>query len=67
MKSNLFFFAFLVFNLVLLGTQNVYAYLDPGTGSYLMQVIIGVILGGGVALKLGWKRIMDRFKNKKIS
>jgi len=33
------------------------AYVDPGTGSYVFQVIIGVFLGAAVAVKVFWKRI----------
>lgn len=35
----------------------VYAYLDPGTGSMLLQVILGGIAAVGVALKLFWHKI----------
>ena len=33
------------------------AYVDPGTGSYVFQVIIGVFLGAAVAVKVFWRRI----------
>ena len=35
-----------------------FAYLDPGTGSMLMQVILGGIAAVAVALKLFWYRII---------
>ena len=38
-------------------TQPACAYLDPGTGSMLLQVILGGIAAVGVALKLGWHKI----------
>ncbi|MBT8038768.1 MAG: hypothetical protein HKO85_01540 [Xanthomonadales bacterium] len=34
-----------------------WAYLDPGTGSMLLQVILGGIAAVGVAIKLGWHKI----------
>jgi len=34
-----------------------WAYLDPGTGSMLLQVILGGVAAIGVALKLFWHRI----------
>jgi len=34
-----------------------HAYLDPGTGSMLIQGIIGAIAAVGVALKLYWHKI----------
>jgi hypothetical protein len=37
-----------------------YAYLDPGTGSYLVQLLIGSLLGGLYAVKLLWSRIRAR-------
>ena len=32
-------------------------YLDPGTGSLIIQIAIGAIAGGLVAAKVFWKRI----------
>lgn len=43
--------------------QKAYAYLDPGTGSYILQLIIAVSLGGLFAVKLFWNRIKIFFKN----
>lgn len=37
--------------------EPLHAYLDPGTGSMLLQVILGGIAAIGVALKLFWHRI----------
>jgi hypothetical protein len=34
-----------------------FAYLDPGTGSMLLQVILGGVAAVGVALKLFWYKI----------
>lgn len=34
-----------------------HAYLDPGSGSMLLQVILGGIAAIGVALKLYWHRL----------
>jgi len=41
----------------------VYAYLDPGTGSYFLQLAIAALLGGLYAVKLFWKKIKAFFKN----
>lgn len=35
----------------------VLAYLDPGTGSFILQALIGVILGGLLTLKMYWRRL----------
>ena len=44
-----------------------HAYLDPGTGSYLFQLLIGGALGGMVALKLYWKDIVNFFRKRDSS
>lgn len=36
------------------------AYLDPGTGTLLVQAAIGTLVGGLVAVKLYWIRIRRR-------
>ena len=41
------------------------AYLDPGTGSMLIQIILAVILGAGVAIKIFWRNIKALFTGKK--
>ena len=48
---------YLIAVLLVLFTQPAWAYLDPGTGSMLLQVILGGIAAVGVALKLGWHKI----------
>lgn len=37
--------------------SSAYAYLDPGTGSYVVQVIVASVLGAGFFLKSSWKNI----------
>jgi len=38
------------------------AYLDPGSGSYLIQLLIAALLGGGFAIKTFWKQISAFFR-----
>ena len=33
------------------------AYLDPGSGSFLIQILIAALLGIGVAVRASWGRI----------
>jgi len=33
------------------------AYINPGTGSFIIQTIIAVIIGGSFTLKLYWKKV----------
>lgn len=37
------------------------AYLDPGSGSMLVQLLLGGAAGVAVILELGWRRLRDRF------
>ena len=39
------------------------AYLDPGTGSIILQAVIGVAVGGLFAVGLFWSRVKTFFKN----
>ncbi len=37
--------------------QNAFAYIDPGTGSYIIQIIIAALVGGLFAIKMFWIKI----------
>lgn len=37
--------------------QHVHAYIDPGSGSYVLQLIVAGLLGAGVIVRIYWKRI----------
>jgi len=41
-----------------------YAYLDPGTGSYLVQVVIALLATGGFLIKTYWSNI-KKFLSRK--
>jgi hypothetical protein len=43
-----------------------YAYLDPGTGSMLLQLLLGGVAGALVVGKLYWQRVKDLFGGKSI-
>jgi hypothetical protein len=47
--------------LLLLVATPAKAYIDPGTGSFLVQGIIAAILGAAVALRMYWRRIKALF------
>jgi len=40
-------------------------YIDPGTGSVLLQVILAAVLGLGVFVKIFWNKIRALFNNNK--
>jgi hypothetical protein len=46
---------------VLAAPARALAYLDPGTGSYLFQILIAALAGGIFAIKLFWGRISAFF------
>ncbi len=50
--------------LVLL-SQQAHAYLDPGNGSMLLQVLLGGVAGLGVLFKYYWRQIASFFTVKK--
>jgi len=52
MKASLFFILVLVF-----APLKGYAYLDLGTGSYMLQILIATLIGGAYTLKIYWRKI----------
>lgn len=41
---------------MLLFPSNAHAYLDPGTGSLIIQVVIAFFLAAGMTTKIWWRR-----------
>ncbi len=39
-------------------------YLDPGSGSFLIQILIATLLGLGIALRVSWGKIKGLFGSK---
>jgi hypothetical protein len=52
--------AMLVLSLFLFPGQ-AHAYLDPGTGSYILQIALAAIVGALFAIRLFWSRIKSFF------
>tara|TARA_Y100001970_G_scaffold292033_1_gene431623 strand:+ start:2116 stop:2328 length:213 start_codon:yes stop_codon:yes gene_type:complete len=50
----LFFFIFLSF---IFSFNSAYAYLDPGTGSMILQAILAVLAAGITALSVFWSKV----------
>ncbi len=44
--------------------MHVLAYLDPGTGSMLVQLVVGGAAAVAVAAKLYWRRITSVFRRQ---
>jgi len=55
----------LILSSAFLVSEPAHAYLDPGTGGMIMQMIIGAIAGIGVALKMYWHKIAAFFSSSK--
>ena len=55
-------FPILVFFLI--STENSYAYIDPGTGSIILQTILGAIAAGFSYCMFYWNKVRNFFKKK---
>jgi hypothetical protein len=42
-----------------------FLYIDPGSGSYFIQVIVAAVLGAAFWIKLSWQRIKAFFTGHK--
>lgn len=47
----------------LIFSNQVNAYLDPGTGSYIFQLLIAGVFGGLFALKIFWGKLKRVLRN----
>ena len=59
MKTHKIIFPVMFF-LILLPARS-YAYIDPGTGSFVVQMLIAAVLGAFFALKMYWQRLRTFF------
>ena len=48
---------------VLILPRTICAYIDPGTGSYVFQILIAALVAVGFALKIFWSKIKNIFRN----
>ena len=56
---------FLVVLIMTVFAINASAYLDPSVMTYAIQVVAGVVIAGGAALAIYWKKIKLFFKKRK--
>ena len=52
---------FYLTNALLSGFGDKLAYLDPGSGSFLIQLLIAALLGAGIALRASWSKVKGLF------
>jgi hypothetical protein len=58
---------FIIFSLVFLAfPTHAHAYLDPGSGSYLIQIVIASVAGAGLIIKSQWENIKNFINKKKV-
>lgn len=57
-SSRIFTVTFLCFAFLFLFLPSANAYLDPGTGSFLFQALVGAILAVGLTAKIFWRKIV---------
>ena len=51
--------------ILLVYAQPAYAYLDPGSGGMIVQLLLGGVAGAVVLVKLFWHRLMKRIGIRK--
>lgn len=51
---------------IMLVSSPAYAYIDPGTGSLVIQGAIAAVVGAGVIIKLFWHKIVAVLTGKPI-
>jgi hypothetical protein len=52
--------------LFLIAEVPVHAYLDPGSGSMLVQLLLGGVAGLAVIARLGWRRLRERLRPRRL-
>jgi len=58
------FIIYVVVTIIVVLPMKIYAYLDPGSGSYILQVLLGTLLGGSYLIKVYWEKIKSFFSRK---
>lgn len=56
------FVIWMVIGLFAFGVADAQAYLDPGTGSMILQAVIGTVAGALIVIKLYWYKLVNFFK-----
>ena len=51
----------LLFIIIVLSPVNCYAYMDPATGSVILQAVVGLLAAGLFAIKTYWYKIKNLY------
>ncbi len=54
-------FVGVLFMILFVAPETAFAYIDPGTGSVILQVLLGVIAALAVTMRLFWRKILVFF------
>ncbi len=49
---------------LLIPVASVFAYVDPGTGSMVIQAVIAALVAGGALIGAFWKKLFRRRRNR---
>ena len=60
-------YIFLAVITCIIGTQQAFAYIDPGSGSAIMSAIIGIFVAIGITAKTYWYKLKSVFHLLKSS
>ncbi|MCR9140974.1 MAG: hypothetical protein NXI24_01785 [bacterium] len=60
-------FLFGIFLFLAIGVTPVHAYLDPGTGSFILQMILGGVAGAALLLRVYWQKFLALFGSRSAS
>lgn len=53
--------AVLTLSLTAIASKSAHAYIDPGTGSYVLQAVIASLLAAAFVIKSTWRNIKQAF------
>lgn len=64
-KKNIFWVAYFTFFMILAMPTTIWAYVDPATLTYVIQIVAGLFIAGGVAVSIYWRKIKKFFTRDK--
>ena len=57
-------FVFYALGAMLFMTPTAYAYIDPATTSYVVQIVAGIVIACGTGIGIVWSRMRRKMKKK---
>ena len=65
MRTRAFYVALMVFAFSFTVIPVANAYIDPGSGSFIIQMLVGAALGASLAIKVYWRKLVNFFTGRK--